>query len=1784
MPRISDLNKVTELNDTDLFLIQLGNGPSRAITFADLQLEILMGGGGGGGNMTFVGSTPVTVGFFPVFQDTSGNNYESSVVSSNQIVTNAGDIATNTSLISSLQTQVALKQDKSPIDGINYVLLNGDIDALVIASTPGLQDALDLKIEGPATATDSAIVQYDGTTGKLAKDGPVFGSSTGDAILLEDVSGNPGLPAVDGSQLTNLLQEVPLSYSFNTSVSASDPGLGFVSLSSADPDLADTMFISTQDRRGADMSELIDQLDTNSKIFVANDSDSTFSVLYNVTGKPVLAGNFYTISIFFVGTSSPGQPSSNDSMSLTIDNSEALNRRINEEASSKIIPGSGGALSIDSPGVPPGESFSVTAGKARITNIDTTQTDVNFGPFNGVTITTTTDTALLFINSSGILVQKEAPSPNDMRTLALLGFATKDPTTGLLVLVGEFPPSVYQTYAHISDIGFLISGAADSTARIDDAEVADTSFQRFAGKGYSFLGNLTTDVNAPSEIDIPALSPTTFRTYLFDGVVENVIYSGLGTDTLIDPTVFDNLSGALVTMPGNNSQSQIIRVFWQPNALTGPEIRIIHGQELFANLAEAVNGLASYFPVIPSQVELSSIDLGGIVVRKGASDFTDTGHAVFFRRSQISGGGGGSVQQSMQDTYQNSLQPQITTAVGDGAIQFKDGQADDSLAIFEILDENDTVALKVTGAGVTTARGLDSVNTGVIFMSGPVTLDTVTTVDIPAIDGLIINGYDDYLNILTTEVKFPGQLGFTIPNLGTEQDTYLFIDSSSNLQTQNTSPTPAQRRTNVYFASTLNNTNTAEILAVLNAPVVAGNVAESFKDRENFQGILGDGGGVEQTFDTGTNGLLAMEVGQLDIYLANVNWHASKTNPNTTAFIAQDPVVFNYMLQDGSLSGGAVTLIEPGSYDVGGVKTTIPGNNARSTIQYIWKLIDGSHIVQFGQDFYTDFDDALNAVALDRQLRVTPDILLAFGIELAAIVINKVATDLADPTEAAIVQIGGGGGGSGGGAGSTTYTGLTDTSSVAGTTGAVVLWDNPSETLLNSEIVFNGTADFFRLQDLTSIVTDSLYIGADNNALNIANDNNCVLGNEAADSITNVGTLTASGNRSATSLSTGTGFTVLGYEAALNVVTATNSVALGVGSFGLPSTFNTSNSVGVNNFSAITSATNCGIYGNALAGPAGAITDYLNIHGIIQAELVGTGTVVIGGAVNTKPADTHWSLQLGSTDGVLGLNSLTNTQEGTLSPNFVDGDLWYNNEIDEFKFRRNGATEELLSISGNGVTDSIMTWDASGNLQNTDFKYTDGNGFTLFETGGLNNESLYFGVNNNQGLSTVPKNTAFGHQALQSVTAASSLVTAVGGNAAASLTAGSSGVFIGEFALRNTTDSNQSVVVGSTISSMPDPFADSISIGYRNFFSVTDSTKNIIIGHNIAGPVGIVSDYLNIQQTIQADTSNDSVTIGDAINVKPTNTHRSLALESNTQVLGLNSLTNAQELTASASITERDIWYNSDRDKYRVKEAGIINDLIAGLPTNYIQWQRGVTYLSGTTIRLLANTTPIICRDDTDIFDIILPGNQTVDRTNIGVNGLDVGPITGDTMYDFYVIADTTGVKATGCLMAQRGLVPVLPTGYDVKRFLIALPTNASNNFIPFVATYIGNAYNVTYNAAATSRIILDGGQGVTPTVVSAEFSTVGAPMIPTAINVKLQMTAEFTTAAAGDEAYLLRDDSNFSIGTSGSFIKPGFVGTQAVEKIINITNANNPTFKYNLNNSSASLNLYFDSYDFSLR
>ena len=1074
---------------------------------------------------------------------------------------------------------------------------------------------------------------------------------------------------------------------FNSATADANPGSGFIAYDSITVVLVNNLFISKTQKGGfVNVDDDIDELKIGDKIYLTQRSDLEHSQIFEVSGLLIDNATYFTIPVNVIDNGS-GTPINNQDMDIDFNYAPNLRSTIDSELSSKIL--SGGDSSLDVPGVPVGESFSVAAGLAEIVQPDGTSLVVSFGPFNGVTVTEAGEVTFLFIDSGGLLVQRDVPTNTEFRTTALLGFVARD-TVGQLTATAKFEKTAYQTWAQVADLLAFLSGAADANARIG-SDASDTSFQRFEGRGLVFLtGSILGNINDPNFVTMPASSPTVFRVYLRDGTIESTVYSGLGTDTLLDPLVFDDFTNTpgdpLVTIPGSGNQAQIFRVFWQPAAVP-PEIRIIHGQELFPNITAALNGLDEYFPLIPQVVGGGTIDLGGIIVRKSATDFTSQTDAVFFRRSQVAGGGGGSVAQDLQETYLLSLQPQLLINNTQGGVQFKDGTNNLFQSLIEALDFNDNTSFNVTGGGIETAIGLEPAKTGLSFMTGPIVEGTLATdVDIPSGQGYTVDSTSQYEALTPTFVSWSTSNAFTIPNLGVDEVTYIFVNSAGVISTQSSPLTETQLSANIFLGSTVNNNTASQVLFVINAPQVIGTTGNSLRGLNNFIGPLQQGGAVEQTDDTGANGLLAVKINSLNVFSPGINFHTSATVPDEIVYPETDPTTWAYMLQDGSISSVGNTLVDPTNFDDGGVLTTVPNPTRQATIQYVWKLVNGSVVITFGQIVYPDLSTAVQAVNIDRELRVLPSVLEGLATELAAICITKQSLDLADITNTLIIQSPEVGSGGGSGSGSTTFLGLTDTPNVVGDENTALTWDALGN-LQNTGLTHSETATCWFLSGANVPGNGSLAIGGFTNNANSDTTGSTLVGQNSAnnlgDSNDNINIFGQNNLNAVIPDDVMSNILVIGNSSLSALVAGSNVISMGPTVGGNLTSATNVTLMGVLSGSLMTSATDVHIYGRQF-GPGGVVTDYVDFHDTLKMNIL-SNTVSIGGAANTVVGLTAYSLVLEAEDKILGLNRVNQTNEDLIS--LSSGDLWYNSTADQVRANLQRGVVDL-----SGLPTGFINW------------------------------------------------------------------------------------------------------------------------------------------------------------------------------------------------------------------------------------------------------------------------------------------------------------------------------------------------------------------------------------------------------------------------------------------------------------------------------------------------------------
>lgn len=162
--------------------------------------------------------------------------------------------------------------------------------------------------------------------------------------------------------------------------------------------------------------------------------------------------------------------------------------------------------------------------------------------------------------------------------------------------------------------------------------------------------------------------------------------------------------------------------------------------------------------------------------------------------------------------------------------------------------------------------------------------------------------------------------------------------------------------------------------------------------------------------------------------------------------------------------------------------------------------------------------------------------------------------------------------------------------------------------------------------------------------------------------------------------------------------------------------------------------------------------------------------------------------------------------------------------------------------------------------------------------------------------------------------------------------------------------------------------------------------------------------------------------------------------------------------------------------------SGITNKMTGPLAVTPISWVDGYLVTWSTAARV--QIEPGICRDSTDIFDIVLAANQIVDITVAGLNGLDAGGEAANTWYAIYIVGDSTRVNPTGGLLSTNFTTPTLPAGYDVFR-RVGCVRNGAADFLRFFQYGNGMVRRYYYDEAQATLQVLTNGAAIVFTTVS---------------------------------------------------------------------------------------------------
>jgi len=307
----------------------------------------------------------------------------------------------------------------------------------------------------------------------------------------------------------------------------------------------------------------------------------------------------------------------------------------------------------------------------------------------------TADATFILVNSASTLVQQITyPTPQERREKIFLGKVVH-PTRTSITSINQTVDFDVSPMSALRDLwvplklinqGILVS---PNGANLN----INTSAGILWGNGIGW----TTNQLKPNNVSLSGSSPTTFQYRTQTG--------GTFTNTTtIVPTNYD-LNGVVTAIPGGGARSTNQRIYLFPTGL----IRIQYGQEWYADLTKAVAGITSEPFVEYPNNSANAILIGILSLRKDATDLSDDTQAIFSFVSKFGetlGGTGGLSTTTLQQAYDNSVQPEITTNPTLGAVTFKKGSTSNTDNVIQIQNGSGANTITFNGSGRTTTTDL----------------------------------------------------------------------------------------------------------------------------------------------------------------------------------------------------------------------------------------------------------------------------------------------------------------------------------------------------------------------------------------------------------------------------------------------------------------------------------------------------------------------------------------------------------------------------------------------------------------------------------------------------------------------------------------------------------------------------------------------------------------------------------------------------------------------------------------------------------------------------------------------------------------------------------------------------------------------------------------------------------------------------------------------------------------------------------------------------------------------
>lgn len=239
----------------------------------------------------------------------------------------------------------------------------------------------------------------------------------------------------------------------------------------------------------------------------------------------------------------------------------------------------------------------------------------------------------------------------------------------------------------IESIGFFnISG------NVFSPNGANLNINKSAGHVFKQGSNFLNNNKDPHTLGLSALvAPNNIR-------YRTQIGTEFANTAVIDAGFYD-LAGVRTAIPGTRWSIQRIYLF-QSNL-----VRIQYGQATYTTKVDAIQAITTEAFVVEQNILENGLFRGLLIIREATTDLTDTSRALFIEASKFGSVAGlGSLSTtSLQQAYNNSLTPEITTNSTLGAVSIKRGSASDTDFVFEGQNGAGTTTSSISGNGALTA-------------------------------------------------------------------------------------------------------------------------------------------------------------------------------------------------------------------------------------------------------------------------------------------------------------------------------------------------------------------------------------------------------------------------------------------------------------------------------------------------------------------------------------------------------------------------------------------------------------------------------------------------------------------------------------------------------------------------------------------------------------------------------------------------------------------------------------------------------------------------------------------------------------------------------------------------------------------------------------------------------------------------------------------------------------------------------------------------------------------------